>query len=293
MDVRPALIADAQPTELVQPGQRPLHHPPMDPQSTAVGGRTLRQDWLNSQGAQLSTMGFRAIRSVSLNLVWFTAGSAPLACHRRDSCYQGQQLGHVMVVSPSQNGGPGNSLGVRNHMVLTPRFAPVRGIGPRFSPHPRPLGRTHYPPQLGTNQSGRPLAVWTAKVHEASAKSQLPANHEDDASRSCPSRTPSPGVTSPRGCRSSGRTTLRSALAGCSKAFALESAVCEAWAAATKVELVPIVHHLPVVFPSASPPLSRRSYCQPRTKNKANSTQFVRGSKSIAPANSIYFRKKA
>jgi len=254
MDVRPALIADAQPTELVQPGQGPLHHPPMDAEATAVGGQTLRQDWLNPQRAQDSPMGFRAIGSVSLNLDWSPAWASSLAPNGRNGLHQGQQLGHVMAVSSGQNDGQGNSPGVRNHVVLASRFAPVRGIGSRFFPHHQPLGRTHYPPQPVTNQSDRLLAVWTAKVHEVSAKSQLPANHEDDASRSCPSRTPSPGVTSPRGCRSSGRTTLRSALAGRSKAFDRDSAVGEAWAAATKVESVPIVHHLPVVSPSASPP---------------------------------------
>ncbi len=46
MDLGPALIADAQPAELVQPGQRPLHYPPIDAQPTAVGGQTLCQDWL-------------------------------------------------------------------------------------------------------------------------------------------------------------------------------------------------------------------------------------------------------
>lgn len=78
MDVRSALIANAQPTELVQPGQRPLHHPLMDPQPTAVGSQTLRQDWLNPHGAQLPPMGFRSIGSVSLDLVWFMAGPAIL-----------------------------------------------------------------------------------------------------------------------------------------------------------------------------------------------------------------------
>ena len=40
---------------------------------------------------------------------------------------------------------------------------------------------------------------------------------------------------------------------GRSKAFGWDSAIREAWAAATKVGSVPIVHRLPVVFPSASP----------------------------------------
>ena len=34
-----------------------------------------------------------------------------------------------------------------------------------------------------------------------------------------------------------------------SKAFDLDSVVCQAWVAATKVELVPIAHHLPVLPP--------------------------------------------
>jgi hypothetical protein len=32
MNVRSSLIANPQPAELVQPGQRPLHHPSVDPQ---------------------------------------------------------------------------------------------------------------------------------------------------------------------------------------------------------------------------------------------------------------------
>jgi hypothetical protein len=100
MDVRPPLIKDAQPTDLVQPSQCPLHHPPMDPQPTPVGGQKLRQDWLNPKGAQPPPMRFRAIGSVSSNLVWFTAGPAQIATH---------QMGHVNVPDALQVGdGPGH-----------------------------------------------------------------------------------------------------------------------------------------------------------------------------------------
>ena len=254
MDFRPPPVADTQPTELVKPGYRTLHYPPVDAQPAAMAGRTLCQDGLDSQGLQHSPMRPRVIGSVTLNSVWSTARPASLATHRRNSCHQRQQLGHVMTVSLGQNSGQGESIGVSNQVVLTARLAPVRGIGPRFSPHRQRLGRTRYPPGLGTNQSGQPLAVWTAEVHEASAKPQLPANRADDASSSCPSRIPSPGVASATGCRSSARTIFESALAGRSRAFGLDSVVCEAWALATKVESVPIIHHLPIVFPSASPP---------------------------------------
>ncbi len=222
-----------------------------------MAGQTLCQDGLNSQGAQHSPMRPRVIGSVTLNSVWSTARPASLATHRRNSCHQRQQLGHVMTVSLGQNGGQGEPIGVSNQVVLAPRFAPVRGIGSRFFPHRQPLGRTRYPPGLGTNQSGQPLAVWTAEVHEASPKPQLPANREDDASSSCPSRIPSPGVAFATGCRSSARTIFQSALAGRSRAFGLDTVVCEAWALATKGGSIPIIHHLPVAFPSASPPPQR------------------------------------
>ncbi len=154
MDFRPPLIADTQPAKLVEPGYRTLYCPPVDAQPAAMAGQTLCQDGLNSQGAQHSPMRPRVIGSVTLNSVWSTARPASLATHRRNSCHQRQQLGHVMAVSLGQNGGQGEPIGISTQVVLTPRFAPVRGIGSRFSPHRLPLGRTRYPPGLGTNQSG-------------------------------------------------------------------------------------------------------------------------------------------
>lgn len=273
MYVVPSLIANTQPTQLVQPGNRTLHWPPVDAQPAAMAGQTLCQDGLNSQGAQSSPMRFRVIGSVTLDSVWPTTWPTDFAPNPRNGSHQGQQLGHIMTVCFGQKSGQGESIGVSNQVVLAPRFAPVRGIGSRFFPHRQPLGWTRYPPGLGTNQSGRPLAVWTAEVHEASAKPQPPASHEADASNSCPSRTPSPGVASARGCRSSARTRSQSTLAGRSKAFDLDSVVCEAWALAAKAESVPIIYHLPVAFPSASPPSQREATTNQASRTKPN--QFI------------------
>ena len=135
VDVCPPLIADAQPPELVQPGQGPLHHPAVDAQATAMSSQTLREHWHNPQGAQHFSMGSRAVGSVSLNSVWSTAWPATLATHRRNGCHQGQQLGNIMTVSAGQNGGQRNPFGIGNHVVLTALFAPVRGVGACFSPH--------------------------------------------------------------------------------------------------------------------------------------------------------------
>ena len=273
MYVVPSLIANTQPTQLVQPGYRTLHWPPVDAQPATMAGQTLCQDGLNSQRTQFPPMGFRVIGSVTLDSVWSMARPTDFAPNPRNGGHQGQQLGHIMTVCFSQKGGQGESIGVSNQVVLAPRFAPVRGIGSRFSPHRQRLEWTRYPPGLGTNQSGRPLAVWRAEVHEASAKPQPPASHEDDASSSCPSRIPSLEAASARVCHSSARILFQSALAGRSKVFDLDSVFCEAWVLATTVESVPIIYHLPVAFPSASPPSQGEA-----TTNQASwtrSNQFI------------------
>ncbi len=277
MDVGPPFKADAQPPELVQPGQRPLHHPAMDAKATAMFSQTLREHWLNPQGAQHLPMGLRVIGSVCLNSLWSTAWPAALAPHRRNSCYQGQQLGHIMTISSGQKGCQGDPLGVCNQVVLAARFAPVRGIGSCFSPHPQLPGWTRYPPRLGTNQSGQPRAVWPAAVHGASAKPLLPATPLGVASRSCLSRTPSPEVTSPTESRSSRQRGCHSAPAGCPRVFAQDGVGASVWGVAGVVGSVPTVHRLPMASASVSPSL-RRNYCLPGIKNKATSMHFVSSS---------------
>ncbi len=228
MNVGSPLVANAQPSELVQPCQGSLHHPPMDAEATPVLGKALGQDRLYPQRPQRAPMRFRVICSVSLNSVWSPAWASSLAPNGRNGFHQGQQLGHIMTISSRQDDGQRDSLGVGDQVVFAPRLTPIGRIGPRFSPRRPPLGWRRYPPRLGTSQSGRLLAVWPETVHEGFARPQLPASLEDDANRSCPSHTPSPGAASPKECRSSGRTRYQSAPEGRSGASGQGSAI--AWA---------------------------------------------------------------
>ncbi len=212
MNVGSPLVANAQPSELVQPGHGSLHYPPMDSEATPVLGKSLGQDRLYPQRPQRAPMRFRVISSVSLNLVWSPAWTSSLAPNWRNGLHQGQQLGHIVTIGSRQDGGQRDPLGVGNQVVFAPRLAPVGGIGPSFSPRRPPLGWKRYPPRLGTSQSGRLFAVWPATVHEGFARPQLPASLEDAANRSCPSHIPFPWATFPRECRSSGRTRYQSVL---------------------------------------------------------------------------------
>lgn len=253
MDVRPTLISNAQPAELVQPRQRPLDHPPMGAQPTSMLCEASSKDRPNPKQAQTPPMRLRIISAVSLDSVWSASRASPLTTNWGNSLNQRQQLGHIVTVGPGQDSCQRDSFSIRNHVMFTPWFTPVCRIGPCFFPRLQPLGWMRYPQWLVTNQSGQLLATWQAAVHEISAKPLPHATLLGDANRSCQSRTPSPEVASPRECHSSGRTGCRSAPCDCPEAFCQDSASVSAWEAVEVAELVPIIHHLPVVLPSVSP----------------------------------------
>ena len=273
MNVGSALIADAQPAELMQPSQGSLNYPTVDSQAAAVLSEAPSQDRLDPQPAQCLSVGFRVICSVSLNPFRSPARAAPPAPNRWNGLHQGQQLGHVMTISSRQDGGQGDSLGIGNQVVFAPRLAPVSGIRAGFSPRRPPLGRWRYPPLLETSRCGPFVVVWPVIVHEASARPRLPASLEGAANSSSPNRIPFPGATSPKECRSSGQTGFRSAPDGPAKACGQGNATGGASAVAARVGSVAIVHRLPVVSPSASPP--HKGKLQPTTlKAQDNLTSY-------------------
>ena len=81
MDVRPALIADAQPPELVQPGQCPLHHPAVDAQATAMFSQNVAQALAQSPRSATLPDGVqrRRLGLPELGLVYGVACRACLA----------------------------------------------------------------------------------------------------------------------------------------------------------------------------------------------------------------------
>jgi hypothetical protein len=273
VDVRPVLIADAQPSELVQPCQSALHNPAVDAQTAAVPPQTLSEHWHNPQGAQRFPMGSRAIGPVPLDLAWSVAWPAAFPWDGRNSCYQRQQLGDIIAVSAGENGGQWDSLGVGDHVMFAAQLPPVRGIGPCFSPRLQPHGLTRYLPRLVTSQSCQPPGAWPRALHGASSRPLLPATPVAVASRACPvldtgsclSRTPSPGVASPRESRSSTQRGCRSAPSCCLAVSARGSASAWPWAVAGVVGQVPIGHPLPVASTSASPPRRRDYHLRPET----------------------------
>ena len=136
MNVCPPLIANAHPSELVQPGQGLLNHPPINSQPAPMLSEAFGKDGPNPKQVQRLPMWLRVISTVSLNSIRLVVRPASLATNRKNGLHQGQQLGHIMTVSSGQNGCQGCPISVRNHMMLTPAFASVSGTGPVSPPPP-------------------------------------------------------------------------------------------------------------------------------------------------------------
>ena len=103
MNVGPPLITNPQPSELVQPGQSSLHHPPVDTQPTPVLSEALGQHRTDPQRPQRPAMWSGVIGPVSLNLVWPLAGTPGFAAHWGNSLHQRQQLCDIVTISFRQN----------------------------------------------------------------------------------------------------------------------------------------------------------------------------------------------
>ena len=98
--------------------------------------------------------------------------------------------------------GKGKAAGVCERMVLGPRLAPVSGIRAGFFPLPRPRGGRLSQQGRGANQSRRPCQAGRAAPCGDDPRRRPAANRGAAASRSCPSRSPSPAADPPRGFRS-------------------------------------------------------------------------------------------
>ena len=93
---------------------------------------------------------------------------------------------------------------------LEPGLPRSVGFGPVSWPPFLP-GRSRCPAPPGSNRSRSPCPAGPEERGATSPKPPRPASRADAASRSCPSRSPSPGAAFPTECRFSERTGYRSA----------------------------------------------------------------------------------
>jgi hypothetical protein len=79
MNVRPLLIANAQPAELIQPSERPFHHPSPSTESTAVFGVALRKKRDDASVTKTLPDRFGIIATVAQHAVRTMARPSPFS----------------------------------------------------------------------------------------------------------------------------------------------------------------------------------------------------------------------
>ena len=81
MDIGSAFVADREPSESVQPGDRALNHPAADPEAAAVRRPSPREDWRDAPSPEAIPVWLRVVAAVALQGAGLLAGTPASAAH--------------------------------------------------------------------------------------------------------------------------------------------------------------------------------------------------------------------
>ena len=129
-----SFIADAKTAILVQPRKTTLNNPPINPQTTAVIGTPLSQNWLDAPLAEFLAVWFAIISPITQHRSRTPKRPADLARNSRNLIDQRQQLCDIVTVGAGQSHRQRDPIGVGHHMVLRALLAAIRGVWTCFGP---------------------------------------------------------------------------------------------------------------------------------------------------------------
>lgn len=154
MEIGASLVADAEPLELVQPGEGALDHPAHLAQSGTVGDAASGDQRLDTALPQQAAVLVEVVASVGIQTPGLATRASPLAADRRDGVEQGQELGDVVPVAASQRDSERGSVTVDDQVMLRARTATVDRRGTDMIPPLR--ARTCDPSTEQSSRSSRP-----------------------------------------------------------------------------------------------------------------------------------------
>jgi len=156
VDITTSFITDTETTVFMKPRKSTLNNPPIHPKTTSILRASLSQKGLNKLSTKLLAMRFAIVSSVSQQRSRTSNRPTYLACYRRDSIDQPQQLCNIVAVRPSQSHGQRNAVGIGHQMVFRTFFAAIRGIWACFRP-PK-TARTE-----AESTTAREKSIWSAR----------------------------------------------------------------------------------------------------------------------------------
>jgi hypothetical protein len=201
MDVRPALIPDAQPPQPVEPTERAFGDPAMPAEPlTRLDALACnpRGDPAAAQGAAIAP---GVIRLVGMELGRTAPRPAERAPNRRDGIHHRLQPGPIIHIGRSHLGDQGNALAIGQDVVLAAGLAAVGRVRARRRP---PFWRAHSPNRASPATSRCDLGSLSDRADGgvAGPRRPAPASRADAASRSSRCHSPFLAAGTPMGCQS-------------------------------------------------------------------------------------------
>lgn len=118
MEVGASLVADAEPFELVQPGEGALDDPAHLAQPGSVGGSTPGDHRLDAALPQQAAVLVEVIAPVGVQAPWLATWTSPQAPDRWDRVQQRKELGDVVAVATGEGDCERRAVTVDDHMML-------------------------------------------------------------------------------------------------------------------------------------------------------------------------------
>jgi hypothetical protein len=129
VDVGPPVVADAQASELVEPGKRPLHDPPPPAQPTPVPGATHGEPRYDMPRPQPTPNRRRVVATIPKHAVRPLPRSPAFAAQRGNRIHQRQGFLRVIPVRAGQTNRERHAATVANQMTLAPALGSIGRIG--------------------------------------------------------------------------------------------------------------------------------------------------------------------
>ena len=134
MDFGVTFVADSQAAELMQPTQRPLHHPACFAQTAAMRSALTRQTIAYTPALQPEMVSPITISAISLYQIGSLTRPTSFARNRWNRQQQRFERCAVMHVGGGQLRAQRNALGIGAKMMLAARFAAIRRVWSRLKP---------------------------------------------------------------------------------------------------------------------------------------------------------------
>lgn len=180
MQIRASFVADAEPLELVQPGEGALDDPAHFSQSGAVCDPASGDHRLDAALPQQTAVLVEVVAPIGIQTTGLVAGTSSQAPNRWDGVQQRQQLGDVMSVSTGERDSKRCAVAVDDQMVFGAGTGTIDGRGTDVIP---PFRARACDPSTAQSSRPRRSARRSSASRAACRRGQTPASVQSRSRR--------------------------------------------------------------------------------------------------------------